>query len=114
MAIRGQCVGFGLDECYNIAKVGSELCFKCQIKKLEAELATAKAENKRLKDFARPVIRQECWSLFPQDGGDLQKLAEKLGLIVPKIATAEDVDDESDVEVGDRIYKFSDILKEKP
>ncbi len=70
------------------------------------------AKNERLKDFARPVIEQECWSLSPQDGGHLQELAEELGLIVPTIATADDVDDESDFEVGDRIYKFSDTLKE--
>lgn len=83
-----------------------------EIDELQAELDTANDENKLLKDFARPVIEQECWSLFPQDGGDLQRLAEKLGLIVSDVATQEDVDDESDFEVGDRIYKFSDILKE--
>ena len=71
-----------------------------------------KAENKRLKEFARPVIRQECWSIFEQDGGDIQELAEKLGLIEPRIATKEDVDDESDHEVGDKIFVFSETLKE--
>ena len=40
------------------------------------------AENIRLKEFARPVIRQECWSLSDLDGGDIQELAEKLGLNV--------------------------------
>ena len=71
-------------------------------------------ELERLKDFARRVIRQECWSLFEQDGGDIQEWAEKLGLIVPHIATVEDVDEERDYGVGDKIYKFSDRLKEKP
>ena len=71
-------------------------------------------KNKRLKDFARPVIRQVCWSLFNLDGGDVQEWAEKQGLIVPHIATAEDVDDESDYGVGDKIYKFSELLQEKP
>ena len=70
------------------------------------------AENKRLKEFARPVIRQECWSIFPQDGGDIQELAEKLGLIEPRITTADDVDDESDYGVGDTFFVFSDVLKE--
>ena len=70
------------------------------------------SELERLKEFARPVIRQECWSIFPQDGGDIQELAEKLGLIEPRIATADDVDDESDYGVGDTFFVFSDVLKE--
>lgn len=71
-----------------------------------------KAENERLKEFTRHVIRQECWSIFPQDGGDIQELAEKLGLIAPCAATEEDVDEESDYGVGDKIYKFSELLQE--
>ncbi len=68
-------------------------------------------ENKRLAEFARFVIRQECWSIFEQDGGDIQELAEKLGLIVPCVATEEDIDDDCDCEVGDTIFKFSQVLK---
>ena len=74
-----------------------------------------RAENNQLKDFARPVIRQECWSLFPQDGGDLQRLAEELGLIVSDVATQEDVDNalyEGYYEVGDDMRKFAKILEE--
>ncbi len=71
---------------------------------LEAQFATAKAENERLKEFARPVIRQECWSIFEQDGLEIQKLAEKLGLIVPCTATEEDVDE--------TIFRFSEAMKE--
>ena len=78
---------------------------------LQADLATAKKENNQLKEFARHVIETECWSLIPQDGGDLQDLAEKLGLIVPHTATEQDIDDECDHEVGDRIFKFSETLK---
>ncbi len=62
------------------------------------------AENERLKEFARPVIRQECWSIFEQDGLDIHDLAEKLGLIVPCTATEEDVDE--------TIFRFSETLKE--
>ncbi len=69
------------------------------------------AENGKLKEFARYVIRVECWSYIDQDGGDIQELAEKLGLIQQHTAAKDDVDDESDFEVGDTIYKFSDILK---
>ena len=61
-------------------------------------------ENDRLKEFARPVIRQECWSIFEQDGLDIHDLAEKLGLIVPCTATEEDVDE--------TIFIFSETLKE--
>ena len=78
------------------------------VKRMFSEL---QAENERLKQFARVVIEQECWSIFPQDGGDLQELAENLGLIVPCIATEEDIDDDSDFDVGDTFYKFSDMLK---
>ena len=86
----------------------------CAEKQLQVELGKAKEENKRLREFARHVIRQECWSLFDQDGHDLQELAEKLGLIVPGVATQEDVDDElynSYYELDDTMYKFSETLK---
>ena len=69
-------------------------------------------ETDRLKEFARRVIQQECWSIFPQDGGDIQEWAEKLGMIIPHTATEEDVDDECDYGVGDTIFKFSETLKE--
>ncbi len=68
-------------------------------------------EIERLREFARHVIRQECWAVLDLDGGDIQDLAEKLGLIVPCIVTEEDVDDESDFEVGDTIFKFSESLE---
>ena len=46
------------------------------------------------------------------DGLEIQDLAERLNLIKEHVATEKDVDDEySDFEVGDPIYKFSDILK---
>lgn len=81
--------------------------------KLKQQLESAAEKALRLEEFARYVIRQECWSIFEQDGGDIQELAKKLGLIVPHVATAEDVDDEfDDHEPGDTIFKFSDMLKE--
>lgn len=70
------------------------------------------AENKRLREFARYVIRQECWAISDIDGGDIQELAEKLNLIEPRIATEQDIDDESDYGVGDPMFVFSDALKE--
>lgn len=68
---------------------------------------------KILKEFARKIIGDYCWNLADPDGGDIQDIAEKLGLIAPKIATEEDVHEESDFEIGDMIYKFTDILISK-
>jgi len=82
------------------------------VSSLQKKLADSQDEVKRLREFVRFVIRQECWSIFEQDGGDIQELAEKLGLIVPHAATEQDVGDESDYGVGDTIFKFSDMLKE--
>ena len=59
---------FGPSSCSACGKfytLGPHVC-NPTYKELEAELATARDENKRLKDFARRVIEQECWSLFPQ------------------------------------------------
>ena len=70
-------------------------------------------ETEALKEFARQVIKVECWGCDPLDGFEIQELAEKLGLIQEHIATELDVDEESEFEVGDPIYKFTDILKGK-
>ena len=70
------------------------------------------AENKRLAEFAREIILEYCWNLSNPEGGSIQDLAEKLNLIEPHIATAEDVDDDfSDFGIGDTIYKFTPILQ---
>ena len=69
-------------------------------------------ENETLKTFIRKFIKQYAWHIEHPDGGSVQAWAEDLGLIVPVIATEEHVDDESDFEVGDAIFTYSDILKE--
>lgn len=84
---------------------GDGLCI-CPIEELEEK-------NGKLKEFARHVIKQECWACYSLDGGEIQDLAEKLGLIKPHTATEDDVDEESDFEVGDTIYKFSETLAEQ-
>ena len=71
-----------------------------------------KDENKQLKEFARKTIQAECWGCVPLDGFEIQDLAEKLGLIQEHGATESDVDEESDFEVGDIIYKFTDFMKD--
>lgn len=76
----------------------------------------AKNETEKLKRFAREIIKDYCWGL-QIDGPDsrsIQDLAKKHGLLAPHIATEEDVGPEwDDCEVGDTIFKFTDILKDE-
>ena len=72
----------------------------------------ADTELVSLKEFARKVISKECWAYDNMDGLDIQCLAEKLGLVKQHAATKDDVVEESDFEVGDPIYKFTEVLKE--
>jgi len=39
------------------------------------------ADTARLREFAATIIRRECWDFVEPDGGDVQDLAEHLGLI---------------------------------
>lgn len=86
--------------------------FEREVLKMFNENKQFRIELDKLKEFARKIIKDECWDMQEPDGGDTQDLAEKLSLIKPTTATAEDVDDFSDFEVGDTIFKFTDILKE--
>ena len=79
---------------------------------LRESLRKLHAENNNLKEFARYVIGDQCWSLFDIDALDVQDKAEKLGLVVSCVATEADVDKYSDFDVGDTVYQFSEILKE--
>ena len=92
-----------------IASIGELLDKIEQLTTLRTQLTAAEG----LKEFARHVIKQECWAIFDLDGGDIQDLAEKLGLIEPHIATEEDIDEEDWYEVGDTIFRFSKILAEQ-
>lgn len=79
---------------------------------LKEKLERIDAEKKVLSEFAREIIRDYCWNLGDPDGGTVQDLAEKLGLIEPCTATEEDIISEFDeYAVGDTIFKFTDILK---
>jgi hypothetical protein len=73
-----------------------------------------RAQEEVLRDFCRKVIQEYCWgySSNEADGGDIQDMAEKLGLIVPAIATAEDAEHMDCVDAGDTIYRFADWLNE--
>ena len=83
--------------------------------KFQDENARLDNENELLKEFAHSVIKQQCWGYDSIDGFDVQDLAERLDLIQTHIATEADVDPEhDDYEVGDIIYKFTDILAAPP
>ena len=70
-------------------------------------------EETALREFARSIIADYCWGYSREpDGGDVQELAEKLGLIVPHVATAEDAEGQAEFDPGDTIYRFAEWLKE--
>ena len=82
-----------------------------EAKARDKEIKQLQDELKSLKEFGRFVIKDMCFGCDLLDGGDIQEVADKLGLIKPVEATEDDVDEESDFEVGDIIYKFTDTLK---
>lgn len=77
-------------------------------------LEEALEENEKLKEFARTIIKDECWDLQTRDGGDVTCLAYKLGLLEKTPATKEQADGaEGLYDEGEPIDTFTDILKEK-
>ena len=100
------------DSLMDLVVVACNALFYARVQKAHFTMANLKAENDKLKEFARTVIKNCCWDIQDPDGGDIQELAEKLGLIQPTTATEEDINELSDFEVGDEIFKFTDILKE--
>lgn len=88
-------------------KAGCKITGKGPVDKDCEAVRLANEENKRLKEFTRHVINVECWSV---DGADIQEKAEELGLIITHTVTEEEAD--GDFGVGERKFKFSDILKE--
>lgn len=96
----------------NYCKEHRTIHCSCQQKEID-RLA---AENKVLKEFACSIIKEVCWDiggtrLRELDSGDVHAFAERLGLIIPHIATETDLYEDSDFEVGDTIYRFSEILE---
>lgn len=73
----------------------------------------AQEQNEAMRKFCRYVVREYCWGYTSQpDGGDIQDVAEKLGIIVPAIATASDAEHMDFTDVGDTIFRFADWLDE--
>jgi len=60
MAFRGQCVGLGPKECYNMSEGKSSLCLKCQAQKqlamLQSQLATSQETVNRLREALGRII----------------------------------------------------------
>jgi len=84
-------------------------CYICETDAIEAwNDRQPDTELAALKGFAHAVI-SDCWN-FTLDAGEIQDLAEQLGLIVPHTVTTDEAD--GDYGVGDTMYQFSDILKE--
>jgi len=84
----------------------------CKTKEDAAEIWNTRQLEYKTKEFAREVIQAECWG-NPMYCYEIQDLAEKLGLIELHIATSADVNDESDFEVGDKIYKFTKEMNDE-
>lgn len=86
--------------------------------KVEDLTAYHKAKDddiKKLKEFARFVIRTNCWNLPTLDGGSIHDKAEELGLVKVHTATKEDLIDIviDDLDIGDTIFRFTDILRKE-
>lgn len=88
---------------------------KRQLHSSEYALAEQRKQLEVLKQFVRQCIKVECWGMPDElDGGYLQDTAEKLGIIVPTLATEADVDALRwyGIEFGDTIYKLADWIQD--
>ena len=80
-----------------------------------AKLACVKAENQKLKEFARFFLcNPDNFECLEFDACDVYDLALKLGLLYKDKATAEDVEawSEYDIQLGEEIDRTAAILKE--
>lgn len=79
----------------------------------ETEVKLKPCPDEALREFARRMIADYCWDYSTEpDGGEVQDVAERLGLIEPHVATEADCKENLDFELGDTIYKFADWLNE--
>lgn len=66
----------------------------------------------KLAEFASWVIRNAAWTGYDLDGGDVQDMAEKCGLIsITKYSRDLHGDNEFGVQTGDDWYEFSPEMK---
>ena len=76
---------------------------------MKAELHQLRVENKWLKEFAIEIISR-MFDGLETDNCDTQELAEKHNLIKAHIVIESDIDENSEYEVGETTYKYTDIL----
>jgi hypothetical protein len=79
--------------------------------KLLDMVAELQAENAKLKAFSRIMI-EEAFEGHDVEAFDIQAVAARHGLIVPREATEDDVAAGIDCEVGDDIFQFDDWMAE--
>ena len=64
------------------------------------------------KDAFLAALFEQCrdrgW--YDIDGGDFQDLAIKHGLLIETVATAEDIDEWAEYEIGEALFRFSPEL----
>ncbi len=65
-----------------------------------------------MREFCQRIIKEYCWGYGEPNGGDIQDVADELGLIVPTTATAKDAEHMEYTDPGDTIYRFVDWLDE--
>lgn len=65
--------------------------------------------EEELKEFAR-IVLQAVWDGGDVCGGEIQGVAERLGLVFEDVATERDVAAGMDCEVGDGIYRLVPAL----
>jgi hypothetical protein len=78
---------------------------------------TDKEKLRKAKEFSRWIIANYVWQGGAPDGGEVQEVAEKLGIIEPEYATPDNRALWQHIdycEVGDRFYVFADWVKPAP
>lgn len=84
------------------------------------KLTALEKDKAVLAEFARHMICKYAWSYGDVDGGDVQDVAEKLGLITSFEITEDNIGSIGDPEfmevtpeIGSLWYQFTDLLKEQ-
>lgn len=68
-------------------------------------------QENAMREFCRRIIADYCFGYGEPDGGDIQDIAARLGLIISAKATADDVASGMECDVGDEIFRFADWLQ---
>lgn len=80
---------------------------------MSAKLRDAESRRSALEGFARGII-QAMWDGGGVDGGDIQDLAVKYGLIESTVATETDAELHDHVVPGDEMFRLAEWLRAAP